>query len=185
MNNFIIAGIGGQGIITCSKLILETALNKGYDVRGTETIGMSQRGGSVLSHIRIGKKVYSPFIPKGNADEIISMDYKEAIRYQDYLKTSGTIETISNDNMQKYNTSICYRKDIKVKGYDIEKAWKVIGSKKSANIILLGIVFSNGRYIISQNDIEKTIRRRFSGEILRRNLEALNIGVLIAQKGSY
>lgn len=184
MNNFIVAGIGGQGIITCSKLILETALEKGYDVRSTETIGMSQRGGSVLSHIRIGKKVYSPFIPKGSVDEIISMDYKEAIRYQNYLKVSGKIETISNNEMQNYNDSLCYRQDIKVKCYDVEQAWKEIGSKKSANIILLGIVFSNNRYVISQNDIEKTIRRRFSGEMCKRNLKALNIGALIAQKGS-
>lgn len=184
MNNFIVAGIGGQGIITCSKLILETALEKGYEVRSTETIGMAQRGGSVLSHIRIGKKVYSPFIPKGIADEIISMDYKEAIRYQSYLKLSGTIETIVDDKIQNYNSPICLRQDINVKCYDIEKAWKEIGSKKNANIILLGIVFFSDRYVISNKDIEKTIARRFSGEICKMNLKALNLGASIAQKGS-
>lgn len=185
MNNFIVAGIGGQGIITCSKLILETALEKGYEVRSTETIGMAQRGGSVLSHVRIGKNVYSPFIPKGMVDEIISMDYKEAIRYQSHLKLSGTIETIIDDKIQNYNFPVCLRQDINVKCYEIEKAWKEIGSKKSVNIILLGIVFSDDRYAITHKDIEETITRRFNGEIRQMNLEALNLGVFIGQKGSY
>lgn len=185
MNNFIVAGIGGQGILTCSKIILETALEKGYAVRSSETIGMAQRGGSVFSHIRIGKTVYSPIIPKGIADEIICMDYKEAIHYQNYLKQSGTIEAIGNNKSQNYDTLMFYRNDIKVKCYDLENAWKKIGSKKSLNIILLGIVFSGGRYVISKEDIEKTILRRFDGEICKKNIEALNLGALISRERSY
>ena len=92
MNDFIIAGIGGQGVLTCSKLILETALYKGYEVRSAETIGMAQRGGSVISHVRIGERIYSSLIPEGRADEVISMDFTEALRYQNYLKQSGYME---------------------------------------------------------------------------------------------
>lgn len=179
MNEFIITGIGGQGVITCSKLILEAALERGYEVRSTETIGMAQRGGSVSSHVKIGKYIYSPVIPIGRANKIIAMEWIEGIRYQDYLTKGGIIEVVTDKNLRDCNLSI--RKDISVRSYELEGCWEKLGTKKNMNILMLGIAFSNEEYIISVKDIEKIIYRKYMGEIRNKNLEALNMGRELAK----
>lgn len=179
MNEFIISGIGGQGIITCSKLILQAALDKGYEVRSTETIGMAQRGGSVCSQVRIGKKVFSPSIPVGGADEIISMDLVEGLRYQGYLKSNGLIETPSGGIIKDK-----IRPDIVVKRYNLKDIWGKLGTRFNTNIIMLGIVFSNkDRYLISVEDIECAIYGLYNGEICLKNIEALHIGKNLVKEG--
>lgn len=183
MNDFIIAGIGGQGIITCSKLILQAALDKGYEVRSTETIGMAQRGGCVFSNVRVGKTIYSPFIPVGRADEIISMSLVEAFRYQKYLKPNGVIE--APDEHIKERT-IKTRTDIEVKTYNLKTVWEKIGTKLNTNIIMLGVVFSDkGKYLISTEDIERVIKKQYCGEICEKNLEALYLGSNFTKGGRY
>lgn len=181
MNNFIVAGIGGQGVLTCSKLILEAALSKGYNVRSAETIGMAQRGGSVVSHVRFGEKIYSPFIPKGKVDEIISLDYIEAFRYQSYIKKNGLITTI-RDSIEKANSYIPQREDICIREYDFDviKKWKI--NKKNINIMLLGAVFSKSQYLISVKDIEQAIKKIYIGKMQKENLEALYLGVSLARE---
>lgn len=150
MNEFIIAGVGGQGVITSSKIISTAALQKGYDVRSTETIGMAQRGGSVTSYIRMGQNIYCPFIVKGRADEVISMNYREAIRHQAYLKEKGRISAPvlldSKNRLELYRL----RPDIDVRFYDLSEAWDKVGSPQYTNIIMLGIVFYGGKYLISE-----------------------------------
>jgi len=183
MNEFIIAGIGGQGVITCSRLILETALEKGLEVRSAETIGMAQRGGSVLSHVRIGEQIYSPFIPVGKADEVISMDLAEALRNQRYLKCSGVAQTPDHTDRDSLLAKTMLRSDIHFNCYDMENEWKKTGTKRNTNIMMLGIVFSDGRYLISEKDIEKTLIKRYSGEIKKRMLEALVLGAEFSRKG--
>ena len=89
--NCLIAGIGGQGTVLASKLIASAAMKCGYDVRTTETIGMAQRGGSVVSHIRIGENIFSPFIALGSADALIAFEPAEAVRYLPYLSERGTL----------------------------------------------------------------------------------------------
>lgn len=181
MNEFIIAGIGGQGVITCSKIILTAALQKGYEVRSTETIGMAQRGGSVTSHIRMGQDIYCPFIAKGQADEVISMDFREAMRYQPYLKEEGRISAplrIDNKNdLETYRL----RTDIDTCCYDLSEAWESIGSFKYTNIIMLGIVFYGGRYFISEKNIKTSIMTLYSGKRREKSLDALQLGVDIAK----
>lgn len=78
--NLIVNGVGGQGVITLLTLIDQAAMNEGYDVRSSELHGLSQRGGSVETHIRFGKKVNSPLIPNGKADLILSLEMLEALR---------------------------------------------------------------------------------------------------------
>jgi len=78
--NLIVNGVGGQGVVTLLSLIDEAAFVDGYDVRSSELHGLSQRGGSVETHIRFGKKVYSPLIPNGRADLIISLEMLEGLR---------------------------------------------------------------------------------------------------------
>ena len=84
--NVMIVGVGGQGSLLASKLLGHILLQEGYDVKVSEVHGMSQRGGSVVTYVRFGEKVYSPIIDKGEADFIISFEQLEAARYLEYLK---------------------------------------------------------------------------------------------------
>ena len=89
--NVMIVGVGGQGSLLASKLLGYLLLNEGYDVKVSEVHGMSQRGGSVVTYVRFGEKVYSPVIDKGEADFIVSFEKLEAARYVEYLKRDGRI----------------------------------------------------------------------------------------------
>ena len=89
--NIMIVGVGGQGSLLASKLLGHLLLTEGYDVKVSEVHGMSQRGGSVVTYVRFGEKVYSPVIDKGEADFIVSFEMLEAARYLEYLKKDGRI----------------------------------------------------------------------------------------------
>src|SRR5665647_1131732 len=87
--NIVIAGVGGQGVLLASKVLAESALVSGMDVKQNEVHGMAQRGGSVISFVRIGEKVFSPVVMPGTADLLISFEPLEALRYAHYLKPGG------------------------------------------------------------------------------------------------
>ena len=87
--NVMIVGVGGQGSLLASKLLGRLLLSKGYDIKVSEVHGMSQRGGSVVTYVRFGDKVYSPVIDKGQADFIVSFELLEAARWTEYLKPGG------------------------------------------------------------------------------------------------
>ena len=87
----LVTGVGGQGIILASDIIGEAAMLEGYDVKKTDTLGMAQRGGSVVSHIRIGQKVYSPLIPEGEVDLLLAFEKLEAVRWSNYLRSGATV----------------------------------------------------------------------------------------------
>ncbi|MFC2068717.1 indolepyruvate oxidoreductase subunit beta [Chloroflexota bacterium] len=89
--NLLIAGIGGQGIILASDLLGEAAMAMGYDVKKTDTIGMAQRGGSVVSHIRIAPQVWSPIIKDGEVDLILAFEKLEAARWSSFLRPGGIV----------------------------------------------------------------------------------------------
>lgn len=89
--NIMIVGVGGQGSLFASKLLGNLLSDEGYDVKVSEVHGMSQRGGSVVTYVRYGEKVYSPVIAEGEADYIVSFEKLEAARYAGYLKKGGRI----------------------------------------------------------------------------------------------
>ena len=97
--NIIIAGVGGQGTLLASKLMGKVFLEQEKDIKVSEVHGMSQRGGSVVTYVRYGEKVYSPVIEKGEANMIISFELLEAARWMPYLRPEGVIIT----NTQKIN----------------------------------------------------------------------------------
>jgi indolepyruvate ferredoxin oxidoreductase beta subunit len=88
--DLLVIGVGGQGVVLASDIIGQTAIAAGYDVKKTDTLGMAQRGGSVLSHVRMGTKVFSPLIPEGRADLLLAFEKLEAARWSHYLKPGGT-----------------------------------------------------------------------------------------------
>jgi indolepyruvate ferredoxin oxidoreductase, beta subunit len=89
--NILISGVGGQGVLLTSKIIAEAALLAGLDVKQSEVHGMAQRGGSVLSQVRIGDKVYSPLVSEGEADLLIGFEPLETARYLHFLKDNGAV----------------------------------------------------------------------------------------------
>ncbi|MCR5373982.1 MAG: indolepyruvate oxidoreductase subunit beta, partial [Lachnospiraceae bacterium] len=94
--NILLVGVGGQGTLLVSKILSEGLMEAGYDVKMSEIHGMSQRGGSVSTHIKFGKKVNSPVIAEGEADILVSFEQVEALRALPYLKKGGTL--IVNDH---------------------------------------------------------------------------------------
>lgn len=87
--NIALVGVGGQGTLLASNVIARTAMLAGFDVKKSEIHGMAQRGGSVVSQVRIGKKIYSPQIPEGETDVLVSFEMLESVRYADWVKPDG------------------------------------------------------------------------------------------------
>lgn len=147
--NIMIVGVGGQGSLLASKLLGHLLLSEGYDVKVSEVHGMSQRGGSVVTYVRFGKKVYSPVIDKSEADYILSFEKLEAERWIEYLKVGGQIITNTQevDPMPVITGAAEYPADIvkkleeagaKVDAKDFLSIAEEAGSSKAVNIVLMG-----------------------------------------------
>ena len=147
--NVMIVGVGGQGSLLASKLLGYLLLNEGYDVKVSEVHGMSQRGGSVVTYVRFGEKVYSPVIDRGEADFIVSFEKLEAARYVEYLKKGGRIvvNTQQIDPMPVITGAASYpenlvekmeAKGIAVDAMDCLSLAEQAGSAKAVNLVLMG-----------------------------------------------
>ena len=147
--NCMIVGVGGQGSLLASKLLGRLLLDCGYDVKVSEVHGMSQRGGSVVTYVRWGEKVYSPVIDKGEADFIVSFELLEAARYVPYLKKDGVIVTNTQqiDPMPVITGAAQYPENlvekiaaagIRIDAMDCLSLAEQAGSLKAVNIVLLG-----------------------------------------------
>ena len=147
--NMMIVGVGGQGSLLASKLLGHLLMGQGYDVKVSEVHGMSQRGGSVVTYVRWGDKVYSPIVDKGEADFIVSFELLEAARYLEYLRPDGQIVTSTQqiDPMPVITGAASYPEGlaekmqalgVKVDAFDALKLAEEAGSAKAANIVLMG-----------------------------------------------
>ncbi len=147
--NVMIVGVGGQGSLLASKLLGHVVMEKGYDVKVSEVHGMSQRGGSVVTYVRFGEKVYSPVIDKGEADYIISFEVLEAARYLPYLKKGGKVIVNAQeiDPMPVITGAAEYPEGLlekmsengaNVSAVDALKIAMEAGNGKAANIALMG-----------------------------------------------
>ncbi|NLN81386.1 MAG: indolepyruvate oxidoreductase subunit beta [Clostridiales bacterium] len=150
VKNIMIVGVGGQGTLLASKLMGKAFVEKGYDVKVSEVHGMSQRGGSVVTYVRYGDKVYSPIIEKGEADIIIAFEQLEAARWLAFLKPGGILITSTQkiDPMPVIMGNTVYPDDIlpeirekgvQVISVDALSLAKKAGSAKVTNIVLLGL----------------------------------------------
>ena len=148
--NILIVGVGGQGTLLASKLMGKIFIDGGLDVKVSEVHGMSQRGGSVVTYVRAGEKVYSPVIDKGEADLMISFEALESARWLPYLKTNGTIisNTAQIDPMPVIMGNATYPeavlKQLSDLGVNVISADALAlateaGSAKAVNIVLLGM----------------------------------------------
>lgn len=147
--NIMIVGVGGQGTLLASKLLGRMLLGKGFDVKVSEVHGMSQRGGSVVTYVRWGERVYSPIIDKGQADVILSFELLEAARWLEYLKPGGRIITNTQQinpmpvitGAAKYPENLAEK--IRAAGVDLDaldalSLAEQAGSSKAVNIVLMG-----------------------------------------------
>jgi len=166
--NVLICGVGGQGILLASEILSEVLIRAGYDVKKSEVHGMSQRGGSVESHVRAGKKVYSPLIKKGEADFILSFESMEGLRYLEYLAAEGKLirntqkiipltVTIGGAKYPENPEKIAKQNDIDTISINAIKIAKDLGSDKVVNIILLGVLAQYLGDLSANRRIDKNI----------------------------
>ena len=181
--NIIICGVGGQGTVLAAKVLSQAALSNGERVLSAETIGMAQRGGSVVSHVRIGSDVYSPLVPAGQADILISFEAAEAVRNIDYLKSGGTV-IVNRKIVQPVTASLSgkvfdcdemleflCKKAGNLVVVDTEQACAELGSSKVANMVLLGAAGRAG--IISTDDLKAAIKQLVKPDFYELNVRAI------------
>ncbi|MEA3443803.1 MAG: indolepyruvate oxidoreductase subunit beta [Bacteroidota bacterium] len=187
--DIILSGVGGQGIVSVATIIGTAALKLGLNLKQSEVHGMSQRGGDVMSNLRISdKEIHSDLIPEGKADIIISVEPLEALRHLPMLAEGGWMITNTNpfDNIAKYpNIDEILAEIEKVPNHiaiDADKIAKDLNAKKSSNIVILGAAcpFLD----IEPTVIENAIRTLFGkkGEaVVNQNLDALKEGRAFAE----
>ena len=187
VTNILLVGVGGQGIIVASEIMADVFMDAGFDVKKSEVHGMAQRGGSVSTHVRFGRKVFSPLIKEGEADILIAFEELEALRYLHYLGPKPTIIL----NEQRLNPpSVSLGKDAypgNVSELLAQRAGKFIkvsgkalasraGDMRTLNIVLLGTLASF--LTIPENLWTDNITRRFPPKAQKANVEAFRLGKL-------
>lgn len=183
--NVMIVGVGGQGSLLASKLLGRILLTKGYDVKVSEVHGMSQRGGSVVTYVRFGEKVYSPVIDEGEADIIVSFELLEAARWTKYLKKEGKIIT----NTQQINpmpvvTGAAEYPDelvekMKNEGFFVDalnalELAEEAGSSKAVNLVLMGRL--SKYFDFTEEEWIKAIELSVPAKFLEMNKKAFALG---------
>ncbi len=180
-------GVGGQGIVLASDILSEVALTAGYDIKKTDTLGMAQRGGSVVSHVRIAEQVYAPLIQEGEADMLLAFEKLEAARWGYFLKLGG-LAIVNNHAMPPLSVSLgatCYPSDEEVK--DILKRRtnricfingtsqaKGLGDIRTLNTLMLGCISSF--LPIDIKIWQECITKGLPQKILKINLAAFELG---------
>ncbi len=182
--NIVIAGVGGQGLITLLRVLSEAAREEGYDVRTSELHGLSQRGGSVEVHLRFGKKIYSPLVKAGSADLIIALEAQEALISCRYAGTK-TIFVINNFIQPipaksalsiEEITKILKRYSAKIFAVSASQICRQeLGNEVVSGIYLLGYASHNNLLGLKPEAIIKALEKSIPPEFLELNLKAFNL----------
>ena len=182
--DIILAGVGGQGILSIAASLGAAALNEEYYLKQAETHGMSQRGGAVVSHLRIADyPIYSDLIPIGKADLILSVEPMESLRYMPYLSATGSLvtNTAPFENIPEYpDLEKSFQElngKLNVIRIDADKIARKVGNLKASNMVMLGAA---SPFISIKDDIIvqgiKTIFQKKGEEIVEMNIEAFRAG---------
>ncbi len=184
--NIIIAGVGGQGVLLTSKIIAEAALAQGFDVKQSEVHGMAQRGGSVVSFVRFGEKVYAPMVSEGECDLLIGFEPVETARYLHYLKDTGTV-IYNTYRMSSITVSIGAEKYPENIDEIIKNNAKNVlpfsgtslaveaGDKRALNIVMMGAAM---RFLpFEQNSVLEIIKKSVNKKVVDINIKAFELGV--------
>lgn len=194
MLNCLLAGVGGQGTVLASKLLAQAAMELGLNARTAETIGMAQRGGCVVSHVRIGGEIYSPLITNGQADVLIGFEPAEAVRCLPYLKKDGVVvvsrraikpitDTFAKtpydgEKMLDYLKK-CVKHLIIV---DTDAVCEKAGSAKVVNLALLGAAVESGYLQITMEQMLQVVDEKIPEKFREMNKTALLEGASYAKE---
>lgn len=185
--NIMIVGVGGQGTLLASRILGNVAIKKGYDVKVSEVHGMSQRGGSVITYVKYGDKVYSPIIDRGEADIILAFEMLEAMRALPYLKKGGQMiaNTQRMNPMPVITGATEYPADIEkklsdkinLKAVDALSLAEKAGTIKAVNVVLIGLLAKsmNVDKQVWLDVIKETVPEKF----VDLNLKAFELGYSI------
>jgi indolepyruvate ferredoxin oxidoreductase beta subunit len=181
----LFAGVGGQGIILASSILAKCAFNNGLMVKQSELHGMAQRGGSVISHVRFGKEVYSPLIPRGRADFLVALEELEGLRYHFYLKPGGVVilnkkrvvPPMSDQVKSPYPEDV--RKRIEDMGFSVREIdaleiAKGLGNPKVENVIIVGALSPYLEFRL--DEWENAVREAVPKKTVELNIEAFKKG---------
>ncbi|MBN2852680.1 MAG: indolepyruvate oxidoreductase subunit beta [Clostridia bacterium] len=185
LQSIMIVGVGGQGTLLTSRIIGNVAINQGYDVKMSEVHGMAQRGGSVVTFVKYGEKIYSPVIEKGSADIILAFEELEAARWLPYLKEDGLLilNTQKIDPMPVITGTMKYPEDLllkigeKVRNFitlDALVLAKEAGTIKAVNVVLIGVMARNSG--ISKEEWIKALEATVPAKFLEMNMKAFELG---------
>lgn len=192
--DILMVGVGGQGIILLSDILGQVALAVGYDVKKTDTLGMAQRGGSVTSHLRIAKKVWSPLITAGEADFLLAFEKLEAARWANFVKPGGIV-VINNLEIPPLSISLGTHKypdestvlnmfkqrTDRIYMIDGSKEAKDAGDIRSLNIFMLGFLSAVIPLEITESVWKQCIVERLPDKIVELNIRAFNRGREVAK----
>ncbi|MDD2310199.1 MAG: indolepyruvate oxidoreductase subunit beta [Desulfuromonadaceae bacterium] len=185
IKNILLVGVGGQGILLASEILSEAAMLAGFDVKKSEIHGMSQRGGSVVSHVRYGLEVFSPIVPEGEGDILFGFELLETMRSLPLLKPGGTV--VANDlqisppsvlmGQETYPEELAERIKVQFADFmlvDGPKIAAAAGNAKAANTVLLGVV--SKRLNISETYWLKALEKMVPVKALEINKRAFLLG---------
>jgi len=184
--NLIITGVGGQGILALSRVIGEAAMKEGYQAKIAEVHGMAQRGGSLVTQVRIGEGVKSPLIPKFTADLLVSMEVIESIRYLEYLKPNGHLVlnrymlvptgiqmALTLEDLLRSLTSLSDYKLLLIDAYEISSK---LGETRVANMVIFGFLLGGALLPISKNSAIEAMKTVLPPKFELVNIKAFNEG---------
>jgi len=191
LTNVMIVGVGGQGTLMASRVLAQAAVAGGFDVKVSEIHGMAQRGGSVVTEVRFGSKVYSPLIQIGQADYILAFEKLEALRWLPYLKSGGglIVNDQSIDPLPVLTGAVKYPADItqKIQAVveksiivDAAKIASELGNVKATNIVLLGILA--GCLDLPLAVWDRALEKAVPTKVLALNREAFQRGLALVKK---
>lgn len=185
VTNLLLVGVGGQGILLASEILSETFMLAGFDVKKSEIHGMSQRGGSVVSHVRYGREVFSPIVPEGEGDILLGFELMETCRYLPLLKPGGTV--VVNDlriappsvlmGRESYPEGIAERIKDQFPDFllvDGERLAVDAGNRRAANTVLLGAV--SRRLDVAEDYWLQALERMVPRKALEVNRRAFMLG---------
>ena len=189
MKSLLLCGVGGQGTVLASRILAQAAMEEGKFARTAETIGMAQRGGCVVSHVRIDSKDCSPLVPLKKADILIAFEPGEAVRNLPYLKPEGIVIVCDNPicPVTASLAGIEYdsRKMIDYIKSKVERVIVVDGNKiceecvssKVVNVALVGTIIKTGAAELSEESVKKVLKSKLKPEFIDMNMKALALGM--------
>ncbi len=193
--NIIICGTGGQGVVLVSELLGQSAVKGGVAVKGSEVLGMAQRGGSVFSNLRLGGDVIAPMTPEGKCDVIIAVEPSEALRNIQYLAKNGVV-VLNTTTVMPYTVYLGKSgyptpdeivnklKEVtsRIITMDATALAQEAGSAQATNVVMLGALFGTGLMPVPEECAKEAILGRFKAKVGEINIKAFDLGYNYAKK---